>query len=247
MKRVYGDSLTVEQIKNLAQKFYGHLFHSLMENLRMGWTSNAALKKQIQVEGYEIVMKAAEQGKGILLLTGHFGNWEVCGVGTTQHFPQFHGRFHVVRRQIGNKWIERILFNRFYKAGLNIIPKRNSIDRVLEALARNDVVAFIMDQYAKPGREGILAEFFGQKVGTFKSLALIASASGSPVIPMICYRREDGKHVMKFYEPVPWIQNDNADEELYQNTLAYNKILEKRILERPDQWIWMHKRWKVKK
>jgi KDO2-lipid IV(A) lauroyltransferase len=168
-------------------------------------------------------------------------------VGTVLYFPQFYGRFHVVRRQIGNKWIERILFNRFYKAGLNIIPKRNSIDRVLEVLAKNDVVTFIMDQYAKPGREGILVDFFGEKVGTFKSLALIASASGAPVIPMISYRDANGKHVMKFYEPLSWIQNDDPDEELYQNTLAYNRVLEKRILEKPDQWIWMHKRWKVKK
>ncbi len=247
MKRVYGDSLSAGQIEALAQRFYGHLFRLFMENIRMGWTNKKQLKDQIRIEGHEIVKKATDGKKGALLLTGHFGNWEVCPIAGMMHFEEYRGKFHIVRRQIGNKWVEKILFRRFYEAGLNVIPKRNAIDRVLEVLSQNEVVTFIMDQYAKPGRDGILVDFFGHKAGTFKSLALIASASGAPVIPTISYREPDGKHVMKFFEPLEWIQDDDPDKELYLNTLAYNRVLEKLILDKPDQWIWMHKRWKVKK
>lgn len=238
--------MPAEQLRWLAQKFYGQLLWSIGETLGMGLRSRKWLKKRVTVAGSEHVLKAAEKNRGILLLTGHFGNWEFAPAAGMLHFEQFKGRFHVLRRPIVNKWVERFVFRKFYEAGLDIIPKKNSLGQVLNYLGQNDVVAFIMDQHAKPGKDGVLADFFGQRAGTFKSLAVIARTTGAPVIPFYSYREKNGKHVVKFLEPMPWIEHPDPDTEILENTRAYNRVLERIILEHPEQWWWVHRRWKSK-
>jgi KDO2-lipid IV(A) lauroyltransferase len=242
----FGAELTPDEIKKLAQAFYRHLVLTIWENVCFGWKSRESLKRAVRIEGLERLFKAAEAGRGVLLIGGHYGNWEAAPVGGMMQFDEFRGRLHMLRRHIVNKWVERQLFKRYYEAGLDVIPKRSSLNRVMDALASNNAVGFIMDQYAKPGKEGILAEFFGKPAGTFKSLAVVARASEAPVLPVACWREPDGKHVLKFFEPMTWIPNDDPDQEILLNTLAYNRRIESIIREHPDQWLWIHKRWKVK-
>ncbi|MGH7197147.1 MAG: lysophospholipid acyltransferase family protein [Candidatus Omnitrophota bacterium] len=246
LRLVFADHLSPEAITGLAQCFYGHLLKVVLENLTTGWMSTEAVRKRVRVIGAETVIKAAEANKGVLLLAGHFGNWELAAIGAIERFEVFKGRFHAVRKLLANKFVERFFFRRFYEAGLNVIPKKNSLSLVLNALAKNDAVVFIMDQYARPDRDGILVDFFGRPAGTFKSLALIAGQSGAPVIPMASHREPDGTHVMRFGAPIPWIENPDPDMEIFENTRAYNRALEKMVLEHPEQWFWVHRRWKVK-
>lgn len=245
MTLVFGGTLSSAQIRYLAQSTYGHFLRSCWENLLMGVRSKRWLKEQVCVVGTEHVLKASEGNKGILLLTGHFGNWEFAPVGGMHRFRQFKGRFHVLRRHLVNKFVERLVFRRFYEAGLDVIPKKNSLGKVLNHLANNDVVAFIMDQHAKPGKDGVVVNFFGKSSGTFKSLAVVARTTGAPVIPSYSYRAENGTHVMKFLEPLCWIEHPDPDTEILENTRVYNEVLERIILEHPEQWWWVHRRWKV--
>ena len=246
LRLAFGGGLSGNELKNLAQRFYGHMGMILLENLHTCWLNEREISRLVRIEGEEIVRKAADRKKGVLLLTGHFGNWEITPVGAALQFEMFKGRFHVVRKLLANKVFEKILFRRFYKSGLKVIPKKNALSHVIEALENNDVVAFIMDQYARPDKDGIAVDFFGQKTGTYKSLALIARETGAPVVPTLCYRESYGRHVMKFYEPLPWVEDADADEEIHKNTLAYNQMLETMIRERPEQWLWCHRRWKTK-
>ncbi len=246
LNTAFGSELTPAEIQKLAQAFYRHFLLSILENLLFGWKSRKAAMAAVRVEGVEKVFKAGELGRGVLAIGGHYGNWEAAPVGGMMQFEEFRGRFHMLRRQIVNKWVERQLFRRYYQAGLNVIPKRSSLNRVMDALSSNHAVGFIMDQYAKPGKEGIIADFFGKPAGTFKSLAIVARASEAPVLPVACWREPDGTHVLKFHDPVRWIAHEDPDEEILLNTLGYNRIIESIIREHPDQWLWIHKRWKNK-
>ncbi len=246
LKRVFGDALSDQEQRHLAILFYGHLMRTFFENIAHSWMNEDQIRARVRLEGVEHLLGAVDQGKGILLLTGHFGNWEIAPMGGIAHFPQFKGRLHILRRQIVNKVIEKILFRRFYAIGLDIIPKRSSLGRVMDSLSKNDTVAFIMDQYARPGREGILVPFFGQEAGTFKSLAMVARSSESPVLPTVSWREPTGQHVMRFLKPLRWIEHEDADQEVYLNTQQYNHILEGFVLDHPEQWLWLHKRWKIK-
>lgn len=245
LRIAFGSEMSESEIRRLAQSFYGHFARLFAENIGFMRMSDDEIRRRVRVLGHDILLDAARQGKGILLLTGHFGNWEISPVGSILHFPEFRGRFHVLRRPVAAKPVERMLFDRFYRAGLDIIPKKNSLGLILDALAKNDAVVFVMDQYARPDRDGIEVDFFGKKAGTFKSLALVARRSGAPVIPVSSWR-EGPTHVVRFEKPLEWIESPSSEDELYRNTLAYNRVLERMVREHPEQWWWPHRRWKVK-
>jgi len=248
INQVYGNQLNEAQKKHLAKSYYSHLIKSIKEALYLRFISEATLRHQVEVRGHENMLAVVAQQKGVLVLTGHFGNWEFAPMGGVLNFKEFQGQFHFIRRTLGLKVLERILFNRYYQAGLNVIPKKNSLDKVCLALEKNHAVIFVLDQHASlANRDGIAVEFFGKKAGTYRSLATLSRHTGVPVIPAAGYRLPNGKHVLEFFEPIPWKDYGSTAESLYQNTLAYNQALERIILAHPEQWNWMHKRWKLKK
>jgi Kdo2-lipid IVA lauroyltransferase/acyltransferase len=247
INQVFGDDLSSSQKTYLAKAFYSHLATSLKETMQMRFISEKNLKSQVEVRGYERLLEAAEKGKGVLVLTGHFGNWEFAPIGGILNFKQFKGQFHFIRRTLGSKWIERILFRRYYAAGLNVIPKKNSLHQVVDALDQNHAVVFVLDQHASiVNRDGVAVEFFGKKAGTYRSLASFARHTGVPIFPAAGYRVGKNRHVLEFYEPIEWEDFSTSQEAIYQNTKRYNEALEKMILAHPEQWMWLHKRWKLK-
>ena len=244
---VYGEKLTFSEKKHLAKAFYSHIATSIKEAFQLRFISKERLQACVEVKGHEQMLKIVANQKGVLVLTGHFGNWEFAPLGGILNFKQFQGHFHFIRRTLGSKRLERILFRRYYEAGLHVIPKKNSLQMVGDALDKNHAVVFVMDQHASiANRDGIPVEFFGKPAGTYRSLATIARHTNIPVVPAASYRLAKGKHVLEFYEPIMWEECGSNQESLYTNTLKYNQALEKIILAHPEQWIWLHKRWKLK-
>ena len=245
MRRVFGERLTPAEYIRLAQSYYTHYFRFLNDFLKLRLLSVEQKKQFIRVENIEVATRAHALGKGMILLTGHFGNWEVSTVAGIQQFPQFNGLFHFVRRPLKPEIFNRFVTRRFQKAGFGTIAKRGSLDQILDLLASGAVVVYVFDQHAG-GKDGVPVDFFGQPAGTFKSPALIAMASGAPVIPATSWREPDGSHVLRFEDPIPVVQTDHPGEDIKTNTRAFNAALEKLLLRHPEQWIWMHKRWKVR-
>jgi KDO2-lipid IV(A) lauroyltransferase len=240
LKRAFGSELDEQQIVTLAQAFYGHLIRSVAEFARMNLRLGA--RPVVQVQNLEAILKAYHMNKGVLLLSGHFGNWEVVLPAAIENFPEYRGRFHILRRPIP-RWIEVIVDRRMRKSGLRALPKRGSMQTILDRLEARDAVVFIMDQHAG-GRDGVLADFFGYPAWTFRSLALIALSSGAPVVPVGVWREADGSHVMRFEEALPTLQGTSATDAIVANTHQYNAALERIIMRHPEQWLWMHRRWK---
>ncbi len=183
-------------------------------------------------------------GKGVLVLTGHFGNFEVATIAGLAHFPQMHGRIHFVRRAIKPRWLDALVNRRFSRAGFGVMSKRGSLDRILDRLAAGDMVVFPFDQHASPP-DGIEVDFFGHSAWTFKSLAIIALATGAPVLPAAGWREADGRHVLRFEEPVKVVESGNVNDEIRATTRAFNAALERLVLRHPEQWFWVHRRWKI--
>jgi phosphopantetheine--protein transferase-like protein len=240
LKRAFGSELDEEQIITLAQAFYGHLIRSVAEFARMNLGIGA--RPVVQVQNLDAILKAYHMDKGVLLLSGHFGNWEVALPAAMENFPEYRGRFHILRRPIP-RWLEAIVDRRMRKSGLHALPKRGSMQTILDRLAARDAVVFIMDQHAG-GRDAVLADFFGSPAWTFRSLALIALKSGAPVVPAGLWREPDGSHVLRFEEALPTLQGTSASDAIAANTRQYNAALERIIMRHPEQWLWMHRRWK---
>lgn len=244
--QVFGQALTPAQQVHLAKAVYSHLITSVKEMILLRFMSEKRLRARVDVLGYERLLEVVAQKRGVLILTGHFGNWEVAPLGGILNFEQFQGQFHFIRRTLVNKTIERFLFRRYRQAGLKVIPKANALLPVCEALERNHAVVFVLDQHAALGnKDGIAVEFFGKKAGTYRSLASLSRHTGVPVVPAAAYRLPNGRHVLAFHEPITWQEHESTQASLYHNTLAYNQALERIILAHPEQWLWVHKRWKL--
>ena len=244
LHRVYGERIPEDEIVRLAQAHYGHLWRLFCEFLRFRWLSHERKMAMVRIENVEAFAAALAQNKGVLILTGHFGNWEVSTIAGLNHYPQMRGRFHFVRRAIKPAWLDALVTRRFNEAGFGVFPKRGSLDAMLDRLAVGDAIVFPFDQHARPP-DGIEVDFFGQPAWTFKSLAIIALATGAPVLPASSWREPDGRHVLRFEDPISAIECENTGEAIRRNTRAYNAVLERIILRRPEQWYWVHRRWKA--
>jgi len=217
LRRVFGDTASAAEIERLAAAHYGHLWRLASEFIRFPWMSEARKRAHLHVENLDALVTAMAQGKGVLVLTGHFGNWEVATTAVIAEFPNMRGKFHFVRSALKPQWLGRF--------------------------RQGDVIVFPFDQHARPP-DGIEVDFFGHPAWTFKSVAMIALATGTPVLPAAVWREPDGRRVLRFEEALPLIQCENTDEAIRRNTLVYNRALERLVLRHPEQWYWMQRRWK---
>jgi KDO2-lipid IV(A) lauroyltransferase len=243
LRRVFGATLGEDEIGALAQAHYGHLLDLTGEFLHHRWMSRERKNSLVDVQNIPAFVAALEQKKGVLVLTGHFGNWEVSTTAAIAKFPQMHGKFHFVRRAIKPDWLDRLVNRRFNQAGFGVFPKRGSLDAMLDCLERGEVIVFPFDQHAGPP-DGIPIDFFGEPAWTFKSLAIIALATGAPVLPASSWREPNGQHVLRFGEPMSPIEAEDTNEAIRLNTRSYNAALERLIVRHPEQWYWVHRRWK---
>jgi len=243
LRRVYGETTDDAEIERIAQAHYGHLGRLFWEFAWYPWLPRSRRLALVRVDNLDALLAAHAQGKGVLILTGHFGNFEVATAAGLAQFPQARGRFYFVRRPIRPQWLDALVTRRFRRAGFGVLPKRGSLEAILDRLAAGDLVVFPFDQHA--GRkEGVLAEFFGHPAGTFRSLAVIALTTGAPVVPACSWREADGRHVLRFEAEIRPLEHADANEAILLNTRAYNRALERMIVRRPEQWWWTHRRWR---
>lgn len=243
LRRVYGGDAPLDALRQLAQLHYAHLWRLFVELVRFRLMSAERRRAIVRVENLDAFVHAFRAGRGVLVLTGHFGNWEVSTVAGIASYPEVRGRFHFVRRPIKPRWLDAWVTRRFHRAGFGVIGKRGSLDAIVQRLEAGDIVVFPFDQFA--GRpDGIDVEFFGQPVGTFKSLAILALATGAPVIPAASWREPGGTHVLRFEDALPAVDDDDTNEAIRRTTRGYNAALETLILRHPDQWWWVHRRFR---
>jgi KDO2-lipid IV(A) lauroyltransferase len=244
LRRVFGEAFPEEEIRKLAQAYYAHFARFLVEFIRLPFISEEGRKKFIRVENMEAAIRAHSQGKGLFMLTGHFGNWEVSSVAGIGQFPEYKNLFHFLRRPLKPALLNAFVDRRFKKAGFGTLAKRGSLDKIETLLGKGAIIVFVFDQHAGK-KDGVVVDFFGHPAGTFKSLALMALTTGAPVIPVYSWRLPDGTHVLKFEDPLPLIECEDVGEAIRKNTRAYNAVIERILLRNPEQWIWMHRRWKI--
>jgi len=244
LRRVFGGRLPETEIRCLAQANYAHVVRFLLESCRLQFMSPKQRRSWIRLENLESPLGAQREGKGIILLTGHFGNFDLSCLAGLVQFPRHRDLFHIVRRQTKPRLLDKLINRRFRRAGFGVLPKKGSLDAILKLLGRGSIVVYAFDQHAEK-RDGVAVDFCGHPAGTFKSVALLALTTGAPVVPAFSWREPDGRHVLRFEDPLPLIECDDPTEAVRRNTQNYNTAVERMLLLHPEQWIWMHRRWKV--
>jgi KDO2-lipid IV(A) lauroyltransferase len=195
---------------------------------------------RVAVSGREHIQTAYEKGKGILVLTAHFGNWELMPVlGAHLKHPCSY-----VYRPLDAGVLETFLARTRTRYGGTKIPKKRSFRKILRFLDEKGLVFLLMDQNVRR-EEGVFVPFFGQPAATNKGLALLALKTGAPVVPVFLVREETGFKGLILPE-VPLIDTGDKEKDIEANTLAYNRVIESVVRQYPEQWFWVHRRWKTK-
>lgn len=190
----------------------------------------------IRYEGFEHFERAIAQGKGVLFATAHLGNWELSAYA--------HGLLtapmNVVVRPLDNPLIDRIVERRRALSGNTLLSKRDFARSILQALRRNEAVGILVDQNASI-ENGAFVPFFGRAACANLTFARLAARSGAPVIPgFAVWRSAERRYVLRFY-PAIEITGDAAED-----TARIQAAVENAIREYPDQWLWIHRRWKTR-
>jgi Kdo2-lipid IVA lauroyltransferase/acyltransferase len=195
---------------------------------------NAA--RWIRCEGLEHFENARRAGRGVLFATAHLGNWELSAYA----HALLAGPMNVVVRPLDNPLIDRMVQRRRALSGNRIIGKKDFARSILKALAANEAVGILIDQNSSLDA-GVFIDFFGVPACTGSGFARIAAHSGAAVIPgFALWSESEQRYVLRFYPPVP-ITGDTA-----RDTQAVQSQLENVIRSCPDQWLWIHRRWKTR-
>jgi Kdo2-lipid IVA lauroyltransferase/acyltransferase len=192
--------------------------------------------QRIRCEGAEHFENALRAGRGVLFATAHLGNWELSAFA----HALLTGPMNVVVRPLDNPWIDRMVERRRGLSGNRIIGKRDIARPILKALAANEAVGILIDQNSMPD-SGVFVDFFGLPACTGTGFAKLAARSGAAVIPgFALWSAEEQLYVLRFYPPVPTTGDATCD------TAALQRVLEEIVRAHPDQWLWMHRRWKTR-
>jgi Kdo2-lipid IVA lauroyltransferase/acyltransferase len=217
------------------------LCYTLPEFLTLPMIDKKFVDEKVIFEGLENYRKAEERGRGILLLSMHLGSGDM-GI-TVMALKGL--LVNLISKKFHNKVLNAVWFGVRERKGVKFIDahsKKNAFE-ILAALKRNEAVVFVIDQYmGKPF--GIETTFFGRKTGTAYGLALFAAKTEAPVLPVYTYRDENLNTHLVFGPEIPFVKTEDADLQMQTMTQKYNDKVEELVRRHPENWMWVHRRWK---
>jgi len=238
-----------DERRRIARGAFEHFGMAMTDSVSAGRFDLEELCRRLELVGWENLQQAeahsAEQaGGGLLALTAHLGLWEMAAYPT----GIYGGPLHAVGRPLDNPWLDRELVRSRKRFGNELIPKHGAVRRMLKALAQGHRVGLLIDQRARAG-EGIWVPFFGRPAFTTPVLARLSLRTGTPVVPIYGFARPGGRYRV---EVAPAIHPEavtadgfEGDAAVAELTRRYMVNAEQMIRRHPDQWLWMHERWKV--
>jgi KDO2-lipid IV(A) lauroyltransferase len=237
LARAFGEERSAEERRALARSSYQHLGMNLVEVCILLLRPLSVLLSRVELHGRHHLEAAAAQGRGVLLLTAHLGNWELL--------PPAHARtglsLSIVVRPLDLPLLDRIA-ERYRQGGrVELIAKRHALRSIVEALRRGRMVGVLLDQNAARS-EGVFAPLFGIPASTSKGLAVISLRTGAPVVPTFIRRIAGGRHRVEFEPQVA----PPPDQDVAAFTASFNRSIEQAIRRAPEQWFWMHERWRTR-
>jgi KDO2-lipid IV(A) lauroyltransferase len=225
----------------IARGVYAHFGSVLLDILWLRSRTPDQIRSLIEVRGREHVERARAAGKGALWVTGHLGNWELHGVG----HGLFFGPIHVVARPLDNPGLDRRLCEVRTMAGNTVIYKQRALAQILRTLRHGGGIAVLIDQNVQAG-DGIFVDFFGRKAATTTVAAALAVKTGCALVPCRTELLPDGRYRLTYAPAVEWTPSGNRQADIACLTQRLTAQLEDWVRETPEQWLWLHRRWKTR-
>ena len=231
--------LSDEEIRKIALASYKSFTLTLVEILYLPWMSKEEIFDVIKFEKLNLILEKEKENNGVILLSAHFGNWEYCAIGAGILLNK---KFSVVVKSQRNPFVNDWM-NRFRTKWTNeVVPLGLSIRNVYAVLLNKGIVAMVADQ--RGPIESIKLEFFGRKTSVYTGPAVLALKMNTPIIYGISVRQPDFSYKVILDEISKENLPEDYDERVKVLSKRMLKYLEEAIRKNPEQWFWMHKRWK---
>ncbi|NCD34003.1 MAG: hypothetical protein EOL87_11395 [Spartobacteria bacterium] len=230
---------TLTQRRALVNQMYKHLGKNIVESIRIFGGRFDDIKQRVQVRGLEHLESAMQRGRGALILTAHYGNWDVLSVMT----PAVGYPLTIISKDLKQDSLNEFWMQCRESYGVTILPARKSYRKAVSSLRKGGLVGFILDQNMTRD-EGVFVDYFGRQACTTPGLAFMSAQSKAPVVPVFIHRTPDDQHVIEVLPVIPAPENREPDT-ILAATQAYTSIIEQMVREHPEQWIWIHRRWRT--
>ena len=219
-----------------------HLGWMAAEFSQFPWWTRENVEQRVLLDGHENFLAGHSRGKGVLFLTGHIGAWELSSFAHALYgFP-----LHYMARPLDNPRADALINRYRCLSGDQPIFKNESARVMLQVLRDAGTIGILADQNTMP-EEGVFVDFFGRQACTTTGIARVALHTDAAVVPVYCYwDRALRKYRLRFEPPVALSRTGDADRDIRENTQQFAKILEGIICRHPEQWVWVHARWKTR-
>ncbi len=240
LRHVFGREKSPAAIRILARRVFCHLVLVVFEIGRMLHFRETDFLKNFRVSGLSHLRAAHKKGRGVLVLTGHMGNWELLVMCVAiLGYP-----ISAIYRPMDFKPLDRFFKDLRSRFGARMYAKKTAMRPILSGLRKKELIGILLDQNAS-ARAGVFVDFFGKPASTNAGLALIALYTEAPVVPIFLIR-EGGRFVVTIGPEIPLIRTGDRAADVAANTRQYNQVLEEMIRRYPEQWFWVHRRWKTR-
>ena len=226
------------ELREILDKSWRYFGWEMLEFVRAQGYSLEELAERCPFVNEELLEEARARGKGTLLLSGHFGGWEIGGLAIMSIVNDV----RTVARPLDNELLERELAMSRGRTGVEVVDRRRAARALLKGLAENAVVVLLPDQAVQP-REGVLVPFMGRKAWTTDAPAKLALRSGATIVFAFCIP-DRTRHRLEFEGPIVVDELNESERNPVALTERINDVISRRIAARPELWLWMHDRWK---
>jgi Kdo2-lipid IVA lauroyltransferase/acyltransferase len=241
VRRVFGTSLSDEQQKTLVRQCLRQQGMAAVEMLRMPLLTPALSRHFVEQRDFQHLYGAFERGKGVIVVTAHFGNIDMLACSQAAVGLPING----ITKAIGWKPANDFLRVVRQRTGIVLLPTRGSRDLIRAALASNELVAFAFDQHMARHR-AIVCDFCGQLASTSPQPVRFAFETGAPIVPVVAFRKGESEYHVARAEPFELeTPHESLEANIRHNTERLNRVVERWLREHPEQWLWLHRRWKV--
>lgn len=235
----FGNELMLIKRKYICRNMFINMMKSLYEFIQLPRLSANEIISMVNLDSTRI-RECLTLGHGVIILTAHLGNWELLAARlVAEGF-----KLTVIGKDLRDEWLSRLMIGFRESTGVRNVRKGKGLFKpIAGVLERNEMIGLLADQNA--GTDGCFVSFFGKPASTFSGPAVFAAETGAAILPTFCIRQKDNSHKVIFHDPI-FISSSPEVEKLYECIQKYTNCIEKAVKEYPEQWLWLHKRWKTR-
>ena len=239
LKAALGAQRSDPELWRIARGVFENLGRSVVEFVWIQKGSPDALMRRTTFEGMEHYDAAVREKKGVFILTAHFGNWEWMATALSiMRKP-----IAVVARPLDNPLLNEMINAWRERYGNRVLNKRTAAAEIMRRVKAGETVGVLLDQNTAAG-EAVFVDYFGKPAATHKGLAILALRTGAPLVPAFIVREGD-RHRVMFGKPLEISRTGDLERDIRETTALFTRTIESCVRRYPDQWLWVHRRWKT--